>query len=148
MSKIQARLAGFEAQIQVFANEALISKEYLLDLLGIVTQVLDVAQEGMDRSNKRMDWVEQLFEQGIRRTSGLLPQLTCPEFATSSRNAPVLPPHISKMTSVGGIDTDTPLGTVQIRGCDTPLSATLLFQMIRDCKPRLPSCQNAPRTPA
>ncbi len=27
---------------------------------------------------------------------------------------------------------DTPLGTVQIGGCDTPLSATLLFQMIRE----------------
>ncbi len=92
MSKIQAHLAGFEAQIQAFANKALISKEYIL---GIVTQVLDVAQEGTDRSNKRMDWVKQLFEQGIWQTSGLQPQLTQPEFATSSRIA--LPPPPSHL---------------------------------------------------
>ena len=36
------------------------------------------------------------------------------------------------MTSVGGIAVDMPFGTVQIGGCDTPLSATLLFQMIRE----------------
>jgi hypothetical protein len=43
MSTLQGRLAGFERQIQEFANEALISKEYLL---GLIMQVLDVAQEG------------------------------------------------------------------------------------------------------
>ena len=134
MSKIQARLAGFEAQIQVFANEALISKEYLLR---IITQVLDVAQEGTDWSNKRMDRVEQLFKQGIRLMSRLQPQVTRPGVTTSEICSVDLtdllpPPHTTRMASVGGIDEDTSLGTVQIGGCDTPLSATLLFQMIRE----------------
>ena len=134
MSKIQARLAGFEAQIQAFANKALASKKYLLR---IVMQVLDVTQEGGDHSNKHMDWVEQLLKQGIQQMGGLQPQVLRPGDATSgtcSRDltAPIPPLHITRMASVGGIDADTPLGTVQIGGCDTPLSATLLFQMIRE----------------
>jgi hypothetical protein len=134
MSKIQACLAGFKAQIQAFVNEALVSKEYLL---GIVTQVLDVAQEGPDRSNECMDWVEQLFEQGVWRAGGLQPQVTRPGVATrrirsGDPTAPIPPPHITRMASVGGIDADMPLDTVQIGRCDTPLSATLLFQMIRE----------------
>ena len=44
MSAHQGRLVGFERNIQEFADQALISKkEYLL---GLIMQVLDVAQEG------------------------------------------------------------------------------------------------------
>ncbi len=68
MSALQGRLARFERQIQEFVNEALISKEYLL---GLITQVLDVAQEGTQRSMDRIVCVKQLFNQGIRQPWGL-----------------------------------------------------------------------------
>ena len=50
---------------------------------------------------------------------------------------PIPPPHTTRVVNMGGIDADTPLGTVQIGGCDTPLSATLLFQMIQDLQAKV-----------
>jgi hypothetical protein len=88
----------FGEQVQEFADTAVVSKEYLL---GLISQVLNVAQQGSQRALDRMAQVKLLFGHGI-----------C--LLTTAPELPVPPPQVARMHMLLGFDWDMPLGTVQV----------------------------------
>jgi hypothetical protein len=106
MLKLRSELDAFGDEVKQFADEAQVLKEYLLNL---ILQVLDVARQGSRRALDRISQVEALFGHGIRL----------------ARLALVPPLRVNCMSAVVGVDGETPLGTVQVGGCDTSLSAKL-----------------------
>jgi hypothetical protein len=64
MLKIRAKMDAFGDQVQGFANAAEVSKEYLL---GPISKVLDLAQQGSQCAFYCMTQVELLFGHGIRK---------------------------------------------------------------------------------
>jgi hypothetical protein len=63
MLRLRTELDAFREEVKTFAEEAQISKEYLL---GLITQVLDMAQQGSQWAMDRIAQVKALFGHGVR----------------------------------------------------------------------------------
>ncbi len=120
MIKIRNELDAFGEEVREFADAAHVSKKYLLTL---ISQVLDVAKQGLQCTIDCVTNIELLFGQGTN--------------TPIEEDLPQPLSQVSREQVLPGLDGDTPLGTVQVGGSDTALSANLLFQMIRDLQAKV-----------
>jgi hypothetical protein len=106
-------------ELKCFAKAADITKEFLL---GVSTRVSDLGRWG---NKKALDKIRQVKE--------LLGEAT----ANRPPSPPSPPPTLRMSVMSAAACIDTPLGMVSIGGNATPLTANLLFTMIRDLQAKV-----------
>jgi hypothetical protein len=128
---LQKNIQEISNEMMIFCNEltsyakaAKVSKIYLL---GIISKVSGISWGGARKADARLEQVKLVLNQGWWRRSGQAPSVAA--VVTPG----VTPPQgiiLTKSMHENTINANTPLGSIQIGGSETPLTMNMLFLMV------------------